>query len=105
MLGWVDFLLCLFWLTLGGFIFNAANFVTLMLYAEFTWLVLYSLATVIGAQLDDVTTTSLTFFILGFGGLEFAIGLMLIVMLKNFLNYDKLTFNGVQSHYAKNWNI
>ncbi len=105
MLGWVDFLLCLFWLAVGGFVFNAANFVTLMLYAEFTWLVLYSLSAVIGAQLDDITTTSLTFFILGFGGLEFAIGLMLIVMLKNFLNYDKLNFNSTQPHSNKNWNI
>lgn len=57
---------------------------------------------VIGAQLDDVTVTSLTFFILGFGGLEFAIGLMLIVMLKNFLNYDKLNFNVAQPHLNKN---
>jgi len=105
MLGWLDFLLCLFWLALGGFVFNVANFVTLMLYAEFTWLVLYGISVVIGAQLDDVTVTSLTFFILGFGGLEFAIGLMLIVMLKNFLNYDKLNFNVAQPHLNKNWNV
>lgn len=105
MFGWVDFFLCLFWIILAGFVLNVSNFISLMLYAELTWLVLYGLSILVGAQIDDITTTSMTFFILGFGGLEFAIGLMIVVMTKNFNISDKLNFNPTPINTTKTWNF
>lgn len=92
MLGWLDFFIVLFWVSLGLFFFNINNFVTILLYAELTWLVLYTLSTIVGAAVNDITSMSLTFFILGFGGLEFVIGLMLVVLMKN-MNVDLLSEN------------
>jgi hypothetical protein len=46
----------------------------------------------VGAAVNDITSMSLTFFILGFGGLEFVIGLMLVVLMKN-MNVDLLSEN------------
>jgi len=47
-------------------------------------LVLYTISILVGAYVNDLTAMSMTFFILGFGGLEFVVGLLLIILLKNF---------------------
>lgn len=83
MLGWLDFFIIFFWLSLGLFFFNINNFVTILLFAELSWLILFVLSTTIGSIINDITSTSVTFFILGFGGLEFVIGLMLVVLMRN----------------------
>lgn len=83
MIGWIDFFIVLFWLSLGLFFLQNHNVVSLLLYAELTWLILFVLSTVIGSQINEILSMSFTFFILGFGGLEFVVGLMLIVLLKN----------------------
>jgi len=83
MLGWIDFFIIFFWLCLGLFFFNINNFITILLFAELTWLVLFVLSSTVGSIINDITSTSITFFILGFGGLEFVVGLMLIVLMRN----------------------
>ena len=83
MLSFLDFFIFLFWISLGLFFFNTQNFVTILLYSELTWLLLFVLSTIIGSQINDIISMSFTFFILGFGGLEFVVGLMLVVLMKN----------------------
>lgn len=112
MFGWLDFFIIIFWLSLGLFIFNLNNFVSILLFAEFTWLILYTLTMLVGSIINEVTTTSLSFFILGFGGLEFVIGLMLLVVMRNFninLQFDdlntSLNSNTITNTTNKKWNI
>lgn len=73
------------------------------------------MATTIGAQINDIISMSFTFFILGFGGLEFVIGLMLVVLMKNLnvnLESEYLRKNESTSSHefigsltSKKWNI
>lgn len=84
MMGWLDFFTLFYLLCLGFFFFSNCTVVTLLLYAEITWLVLYTISILTGAYTDDLTSVSVTFFILGFGGLEFVVGFLLVILLKNF---------------------
>lgn len=113
MLGWMDFFIIFFWLCLGLFFFNVNNFLTILLFAELTWLVLFVLSSTVGAIINDITSTSITFFILGFGGLEFVVGLMLVVLMRNLnvslYNNDDMLKNENLTQQAtynnKKWNI
>ena len=115
MLGWLDFFIILFWISLGLFFFNINNFVTILLYAELTWLVLFVLASMTGALINDINIMSFTFFILGFGGLEFVVGLMLVVLMKNMQisltsknneNYQHIFNSTTQGNFStKKWNL
>lgn len=113
MLGWLDYFIVFFWLCLGLFFFNINNFVTILLFAELSWLVLFVISTIVGSTINDLTSTSLTFFILGFGGLEFVIGLMLVVLMKNtntpLINKDDFLqtndFKKTNKEGKKKWNL
>ena len=115
MVGWLDFIIIFFWLSIGLFFLNNYNFVSLLLFAELTWLVLFSLCVIIGANNNDIISMSFTFFILGFGGLEFVIGLMLVVLLKNFnigvtseADKNSELFSNIYNHgntNSKKWNV
>lgn len=113
MLGWMDFFIIFFWLCLGLFFFNINNFLTILLFAELTWLVLFVISSTVGSIINDITSTSITFFILGFGGLEFVIGLMLVVLMRNLNislnNNENLVkienFQQQSAYNTKKWNI
>lgn len=113
MLGWLDFFIIFFWLCLGLFFFNINNFITILLFAELTWLVLFVISTTVGSMINDLTSTSITFFILGFGGLEFVIGLMLVVLMRNLNislgNPDESIQNNDARNFSnqstKKWNL
>lgn len=102
MLSFLDFFILLFWLSLGLFFFNTQNFVSILLYSELTWLILFVLSTIIGAQVNEITAMSFTFFILGFGGMEFVLGLMLVVLMKNM--QISLTNNSGNNVFSSNEN-
>lgn len=57
------------------------------------WVVLYTYSVTIGLINDNITLLSSVFFLLALAGLEFSIGLLLSVVLKNWkknLNTDKI---------------
>jgi NADH:ubiquinone oxidoreductase subunit K len=83
MLSWLDFFVFVFILSIGLFITNNKNFVSILLFAELTWLILYVISVIVGSHINDINAVSFTFFILGFGGLEFVIGFMLVILMKN----------------------
>ncbi len=87
MLNWLNFFLLLFWLSIFGFLFNPNNFLNLLLYSEISWLILYSLCIILGSYIDDITTTSITFFILGLAGLEFSFAFLLLILFRS-LNFN-----------------
>lgn len=83
MLSWLDFFTLFFILSIGLFITSSKNFVNILVFAELTWVLLYTISILVGSFVDDLNAVSFTFFILGFGGLEFAVGFMLIILMKN----------------------
>lgn len=108
MMGWLDFFIVFYWLCLGLFFFSNSTVLSLLIFAEITWLVLYTLSILVGAYINDLTAMSMTFFILGFGGLEFVVGLLLVILLKNFQTslstHDQTAINLADSLNAGNAN-
>lgn len=46
------------------------------------WLILYCYSIIVGIYTDSLILISFSFFILGFAGLEFAIGFLIIILFK-----------------------
>ena len=66
------------------FFFNKTNFLDLILFSEIVWVILYILTIFYGTLTDDLNLYSLSFFLLALAGLEFSIGILLLVLFKNF---------------------
>lgn len=81
---WIDFFNFIFWLSIFGFLINYSNFLFIFLFSEITWIIIYSYSAILGIYLDDLNILSNTFFSLGFAGIEFAIGFLLIISFKKF---------------------
>ena len=66
------------------FLVNSKNLITIILYSEIVWVVLYSYTTVVGTINDDLVLTSTSFFLLALAGLEFCIGFIITIFFRNF---------------------
>ena len=55
----------------------------MLFYSEVTWVVIYCYVLILGAINDDITLLSSSIFILGLAGLEYGLGIMLIIIFKN----------------------
>ena len=76
------------------FLLNAKNLITIILYSEIVWVVLYCYTTVTGTINDDLILTSTSFFLLALAGLEFCIGFVLVIFYRNFKkSFDLDSFN------------
>ena len=71
------------------FLFNSKNLISIILYSEVMWVVLYSYTTITGTINDDMILTSTSFFLLALAGLEFCIGFIIVIFFRNF----KKSFN------------
>ena len=99
MQSWINFWNLLFWLTFTFFTVSSTNFTKLLFLSEITWLILYNYVLLIGSINDDITMLSTSFFILGFAGLEFCIGMLLIVIFKKIIKIENfLETNTVQKN-------
>jgi len=74
----------------------------LLFYSELTWIIIYCYNLVLGAINDDITLLSSSIFILGLAGLEYGLGILLIIIFKN-IN-SKLEFNELDTE-KKIYNI
>jgi len=83
-LTWINFLTFLFWLSSSMFLFNSKNLITLIIYSEIVWVVLYCYTTIVGTINDDLILTSTSFFLLALAGLEFCIGFIIAIFYRNF---------------------
>lgn len=81
---WINSWNFFFWLSFFLFLFNTTNFLNLIFYSELTWAILYCYTTLLGSINDELINFSLNFFLLGFAGLEFSIGLLIVINFKNF---------------------
>lgn len=66
------------------FLLNSKNLITIILYSEIVWVVLYSYTTIVGTINDDLILTSTSFFLLALAGLEFCIGFIITIFYRNF---------------------
>ena len=96
---WMNFWNFLFWLTIFGFLINLENFFKILMYSELTWLVLYCYTITCGAVNDDIILISNSLFILGFAGLEFSIGILLLIIFKNIIK--TINLNDGDSDFKK----
>lgn len=83
MQSWVNFWNLIFWLSITGFLINLENLFKVLIYSEIVWIVLYTYVCVIGSLNNDLNVLSTSFYILAIAGLEFSIGIILIVYFKN----------------------
>lgn len=81
------------------FLLNSKNLLTIILYSEIMWVVLYTYVSVVGTINDDLILTSTTFFLLALAGLEFCIGFIITILFRNF----KKSFNLDQINFSENF--
>lgn len=102
MQSWINFWSFLFWFSFVSFVSNINNFLRLLFYSELTWITIYCYVLVLGAINDDITLLSSSIFILGLAGLEYGLGILLIIIFKN-IN-SKLEFTDLENE-KKIYNI
>lgn len=54
----------------------------MIFYGEIFWILLYITTVTVGAYIDDITVISFSFFLLGFAGLEYCFGFLLLILFK-----------------------
>lgn len=79
----LNFWLSIFWISIILFISNIKNVIKLIFYSEIVWVIFYCFLIILGSLNDDLNLISSSFFILGFAGLEYSIGLLLILIFNN----------------------
>lgn len=87
---WLVTISILFWISLAAFLFHVHDFLKLFIFSEMSWIFLFIISVLYGVNNDDLTLITLSFFLLGFAGVEFVIAYLLIVLFKKY-NLD-LTF-------------
>lgn len=73
----------------------------MLLFSEIVWVLLYILTVFFGSLIDDINLYSLSFFLLAFAALEFSIGILILVLFKNF-KIDYSFFNNSKDFLQNN---
>lgn len=94
---WLNFWPLVFWICFFSFTICANNFIKILFLSELTWLVLYNYVLLIGSLNDDISMISTAFFILGLAGLEFSLGLLLVIIFKKILKIEN--FNDSEKNF------
>lgn len=89
---WLNFFFFVFFLLLVFIYSNYVNFISMIFYGEFFWILLYIITVSVGSYIDDITVISFSFFLLGFAGLEYCFGLLLLILFKE-LNITNFLLN------------
>ena len=102
MQSWLIFWNFIFWLSLFLFFLNSNNLLSLILYSEIVWVVLYVLSVLLGSLNDDINLLSTSFFLLALAGLEFSFGLLIIILFKNMkVDYDFNNNSNISNQFFK----
>ena len=78
----------------------------MLILSELIWLTLYVITIYYGILFSDITLLTFSFFILGFSGLEFSIGMLISILFKNLnesLNIDINNKKNNQTIFFKNF--
>ena len=101
---WINFFNVIFWITLVGFLVNLENFFKILLYSELTWISLYCYTTLTGSINNDLTLLGTSFYVLGLAGIEFSIGILMVILFKNLnksISFDNFIKNNKISNLKK----
>jgi len=71
-------------MSLFMFLLNSSNLLTIILYSEIVWVILYSYVIVVGVINDDLVILTTSFFLLALAGLEFCLGFIITIFFRNF---------------------
>ena len=83
----------MFWLCLILFNSNLNSLIKLIFYSELVWITLYCYSIIQGSLNDDLNLISTSIFILGLAGLEYSLGILLLILFKNLNNSLNLDNN------------
>ncbi len=78
----------------------------MILLSEIVWLSLYLISIYSSILISDILLMSLSFFILGFSGIEFSIGIIISILFKNInesINLESNNKKQTQLDYIKNF--
>ena len=78
----------------------------MLVLSELIWLTLYVITIYYGILFSDITLLTFSFFILGFSGLEFSIGMLISILFKNLnesLNTELNNKKNNQLFFFKNY--
>lgn len=92
---WINFITIVFWVSIISFISNFNNFLKLLFYSEITWILLYCYTLILGSINDDLILLSTGIFILGLAGIEYSVGIILVIIFKQ-IN-KKTDFNEIDT--------
>lgn len=93
MQNWINFWSFLFWISILLFLSNINNFIKLLFYSELIWVILYCYSLTLGSINDDINLISFSLFILGFAGVEYAMGIIILIIFKNInknINFNEI---------------
>lgn len=105
---WINFITCAFWVSLISFLTNFNNFVRLLFYSELTWIIMYCFVLIQGAINDDLTLLSTSIFILGLAGIEYGLGILILLIFKQInkkTDFDESDNNIYNHNIYSNTNI
>jgi hypothetical protein len=98
---WINFWSFILWLSIISFSSSLNNVIKLIFYSEITWIILYCYVLIQGVVNDDIILLSTSILLLGLAGLEYSIGILLLVIFKN-INKN---LNISENNEKKNYNI
>lgn len=105
MQSWVNFWNLIFWLSIIGFLINLENFFKILLYSGIVWVILYAYTVSLGSISNDINIIGMSFYILALAGLEFSIGILLLIIFKNNNKSLSLDNNSTKNKLTSNKNI
>lgn len=94
---WINFFITIFWISIISFISNFNNFIKLLFYSEIAWIILYSLILLQGSINDDLILLSSSIFILGLAGIEYSLGIIILIIFK--IINKKTDFDESENNY------
>jgi len=74
----------LFWVLIFIFLLNSFDLLSILLYSEITWVILYCYTIIVGVSNDELITTTTSILLLALAGLEFCIGFIITIFFRNF---------------------
>ena len=99
LIGDLNIVLILFLLLFSSFLIHINTSLHLLLTAELLWITIYITTVLIGIMYDNLNILSLSFFVLVFSAVEFAVGLILLVLQHLFTR--TLSLNEDDSNFLK----
>ena len=95
----LNFINIIFWLSLLSFITNFNNFIKILFFSELSWVIFYCFLLISGCINDDVTILSSSIFVLGLAGIEYSIGILILIIFNQINKNTNFSNNNDLNNY------